>query len=53
MKQKVKKQSKSVLKALIPDHVKRTTDNSEWCGTVKIFKKDKKKETQSIIKNWL
>lgn len=52
MKKKVKQKSKSVLKVLIPDHVKRTTDNSEWCGTGKIFKKDKK-ETQSIIKNWL
>jgi hypothetical protein len=49
MKKKIKKQSKSILKVLIPDHLKRTNDNSEWCGTGDIFKKNKKQD-KSILK---
>lgn len=32
-KNKLKKESKSIFNILIPDHLKRTRKNSEWCKT--------------------
>lgn len=42
-KNKLKKESKSILNILIPDHLRKVNKNSDWCKTGKIPSKFGKK----------